>query len=76
MSEQEQKLDYRVQINRLNEVVDSWGDSVKSFSLSDHQAFIDQIGLAPRGEGSPSVVVGDAVGAELGRRAVPRAPRF
>ncbi len=27
--------------------------------------FVDQIGLAPRGEGSPSVVVGDAVGAEL-----------
>jgi CO dehydrogenase/acetyl-CoA synthase beta subunit len=71
LSEQEQKLDYRVQINRLNEVVGSWGDLVKSFCLSDHQAFVDEIGLAPRGDGSPSVVVGDAVGAELGRPGCP-----
>ena len=39
---------------------------MRSSRLADPAAHAERIGLATRGEGSPSVVVGDQVGAELG----------
>jgi CO dehydrogenase/acetyl-CoA synthase beta subunit len=59
--------DYHVQIQRVHQLVASWGRAVKTHNLGDRQGFAEQIGLAPRGQGQPSVVVGDAVGAELGK---------
>ncbi|MBW1810774.1 MAG: hypothetical protein JRJ87_21460 [Deltaproteobacteria bacterium] len=67
MSEDRQTLDYQVQIRRLNEIIDSWGAAVHSFRLDDPGSFSEEIKLSARGAGAPSVVVGDAVGAELGR---------
>lgn len=59
--------DYDVQIRRIHEIVASWGEAVKTHSLDDRSGFTNGVGLARRGEGPPSVVVGDAVGAELGK---------
>jgi CO dehydrogenase/acetyl-CoA synthase beta subunit len=52
--------DYRVQIEKVHEIAAGWGDAVRTHP---HTVPRD---LARRGEGPPSVVVGDDVGAELG----------
>lgn len=52
--------DYRVQIEKVHEIAAGWGDAVRA------QPFTALEYLARRGEGPPSVVVGDDVGAELG----------
>jgi CO dehydrogenase/acetyl-CoA synthase beta subunit len=53
--------DYWVQIEKVHEIVAVWGGAVRTH---DHQI---PEGLSRRGEGPPSVVVGEDVGAELGR---------
>ena len=52
--------DYRIQIEKVHQIAASWGDAVRARGLEVPE------GLSPRGEGPPSVVVGDDVGAELG----------
>jgi CO dehydrogenase/acetyl-CoA synthase beta subunit len=53
--------DYRLQIKKIHEIAAVWGDAVRTHDL-DVPA-----GLSRRGEGPPSVVVGEDVGAELGQ---------
>jgi len=53
--------DYRVQIRKVHEIVANWGDAVRTHDLEAPG------GLSRRGEGPPSVVVGEDVGAELGQ---------
>ncbi|MFC1654623.1 hypothetical protein ACFL2F_02355 [Myxococcota bacterium] len=52
--------DYRVQIEKVHEIAASWGQAVRTHRLQVPE------GLSRRGEGPPSVVVGEDVGAELG----------
>lgn len=52
--------DYRVQIEKVHEIAAVWGDAVRTHHMQVPE------GLSRRGEGPPSVVVGDDVGAELG----------
>lgn len=53
--------DYRVQIQKIHEIAASWGAVLRTHDLQVTE------GLSRRGEGPPSVVVGDEVGAELGQ---------
>jgi len=53
--------DYRVQISKVHEIAAAWGEAVRTHDLEA------PAGLSPRGEGTPSVVVGEDVGAELGQ---------
>ena len=52
--------DYRVQIEKVHQIAAGWGRAVRIHDLQIPD------GLSRRGEGPPSVVVGDDVGAELG----------
>lgn len=56
--------DYRVQIQKVHEIASSWGEAVRTHCL--HALHVPE-GMSRSGEGPPSVVVGDAVGAELGK---------
>ncbi|HUU01511.1 MAG TPA: hypothetical protein VM425_08740 [Myxococcota bacterium] len=67
MSDELDGVDYATQIGRLRGILEGLGGRVRSRRLDDHRAFARRIGLAVRGAGRPSVVVGDDVGAELGR---------
>jgi CO dehydrogenase/acetyl-CoA synthase beta subunit len=53
--------DYRVQIKKVHEIAASWGDAVRTRRMQAPE------NLSRRGEGPPSVVVGEDVGAELGQ---------
>jgi len=59
--------DYQVQVRRLSELVGSWGKAVRTERFEGEWPF----DLSRRGEGSTSVVVGEEVGAELGRPDTP-----
>jgi CO dehydrogenase/acetyl-CoA synthase beta subunit len=67
VSDELQGVDYATQIGRLRGMIESSGGRVRSRRLDDYRAFAQRIDLAARGAGQPSVVVGDDVGAELGR---------
>lgn len=56
-------VDCSVQIRRLHEITGAWGEIVHSHRFTDQWPF----DISRRGQGSTSVVVGEEVGAELGR---------
>lgn len=59
----EKMVDFAVQIRRLRELVDCWKSDVRSHHFGEQWPF----DISQRGMGSTSVVVGEEVGAELGR---------
>jgi CO dehydrogenase/acetyl-CoA synthase beta subunit len=63
----EGSTDHDAQIRKLREILDDWSERVVSTHLDNREAFVTLRGLTPRGGGAPTVVVGDQVGADLGR---------
>jgi hypothetical protein len=59
--------DCAAQIRRLDSLVDSWSGEVRVVRRDDPARCAAELGLARRGQGRPSVVVGDQVASELGR---------
>jgi len=53
--------DYRVQIKKVHQIIAAWGEAVRTRHMQVPKD------LSRRGEGPPSVVVGEDVGAELGQ---------
>jgi CO dehydrogenase/acetyl-CoA synthase beta subunit len=65
--EKSDAVDYASQILALRQVLQEWGGRVRCHNVGDFAATAREIGVSRRGEGPPSVVVGDSVGAEIGR---------
>jgi len=63
--------DFAGPIRRVHDLAARWGGLARSCRLTDADAFAREVGLSQPGRGTPTVVVGGNVGAELGRPPAP-----